>query len=235
VSPLGSASGGCPSTSPSPTKVAQTSAQALSPQRGAVLGLIRSQHLVRDLTAHNGRVSIDQTALRRYTSEDRDQVLSLDTSVLSDSIYRISPDGDSFLISLEPLDPPRVKTFDLDDDLTDGAWDQASVVQGPAGVVAFCATRFERWQRRQVVMGLYVDAGWRRRGLGRRLLDDVCSRGNANNASHVWLETANVNVSAVRAYMRMGFVLCGLDVSFYRGTSDASEVGLFMSKDIPDL
>jgi ribosomal protein S18 acetylase RimI-like enzyme len=187
---------------------------------------------VRILVRHDGRVATEQTAIRPYTDEDRGQVLGLDTSFLSDSIYGISRVGDSFLIAPEPVEPPRLRTFDLGDDLTQAAWDRAWVVEGPAGVVAFCATRFEGWHRRQVLLGLYVDAGWRRRGLGRRLLDGVWSCGVENGANHVWLETSNANVSAVSAYERMGFVVCGLDVSFYRGTPDEGEVGLFMSQDI---
>jgi ribosomal protein S18 acetylase RimI-like enzyme len=177
-------------------------------------------------------VSTEQSAIRPYTDEDRGRVLALDTSFVSDSIYRISRDGDSFLIAREPQEPPRTKTFDLGDDLTEAAWDAALVAEGPAGVVAFCATRFERWHGRQAVLGLYVDEGWRRRGLGRSLLDGVRSRGVENGANHMWLETTSANVPAVRAYEQMGFVVCGLDVTFYRGTMGEGEVGLFMSQNI---
>jgi ribosomal protein S18 acetylase RimI-like enzyme len=178
-------------------------------------------------------VFTEQSAIRPYADEDRDRVLALDTSFLSDSIFLVSRDGEAFLIALEPQESPRPKTFDLGDDLAEAAWDEALVAEGSAGVVAVCAMRFESWHGRQAVLGLYVDAGWRRRGLGRSLLAGVRSRGVENGANHMWLETTNANVPAVRAYERMGFVVCGLDVSFYRGTTGEGEVGLFMSQDIP--
>jgi hypothetical protein len=41
-----------------------------------------------------------------------------------------------------------------------------------------------------------------------------------------------VNVPAVRAYRRLGFALCGLDTTFYRGTPAAGEVALFFTRDL---
>ena len=187
----------------------------------------------RILVRHDGRVPAEQAVIRPYAVEDRAQVLAMDSSFVCDSIYRISRVGDSFLITTTPAEPPRLKAFDLHDALAEAAWDLALVAVTLDTVAAFCATGFEPWHRRQVLGHLYVDAAWRRRGLGRRLVAAVSSRGMDNGANHLWLETTNANVQAVRAYGRMGFALCGLDVDLYRGTPDEGETGLFMSRDIP--
>ena len=47
------------------------------------------------------------------------------------------------------------------------------------------------------------------------LLERVEAHGRAVGASHVWLETSNVNVPGVRAYERLGYALCGADALYY--------------------
>jgi ribosomal protein S18 acetylase RimI-like enzyme len=45
---------------------------------------------------------------------------------------------------------------------------------------------------------------------------------------YLWLEVSNVNGPAIRCYSKMGFRVCGLDVSLYEGTGSRGEVGVFM-------
>lgn len=45
---------------------------------------------------------------------------------------------------------------------------------------------------------------------------------------YLWLEVSNVNAPAIGSYLRMGFEVCGVDVSLYEGTEARGEVGVFM-------
>lgn len=168
--------------------------------------------------------------VRPYIESDRGQVIALDTSITVESILRVRQDGDSFLIETEPLDRPSVKAFDLTTEVEDAAWDVAWVAEGPENIVGFAATRYADWNRRQVLLHLYVSPAFRRRGIGRELMVEAVRQGRANRADHVWLETSNANAPAVRAYEHMGFRLCGLDVTLYCGTPARGEIGLFMSQ-----
>lgn len=171
--------------------------------------------------------------VRPYTESDRAQVIAVDASIALESILRVRQSGDSFLIQTEPLDLPRVKAFDLKTEVADAAWDVAWVADGPAGVVGFAATRYEDWNRRQVLLHLYVSSTFRRRGIGRQLVAEAVRQGRSNRADHLWLETSNANAPAVRAYEHMGFRLSGLDVTLYQGTPARGEIGLFMSQELP--
>lgn len=174
-----------------------------------------------------------EPVVRPYTESDRGQVIALDTSTTVESILRVRQDGDSFLIEEELLDQRSVKAFDLSAEIGDEAWDAAWVAEDSSGVVGFAATRYEDWNRRQVLVHLYVSPSFRRRGIGRELVTAAVEQGRANGADHVWLETSNANVPAVRAYEHMGFRLCGLDVTLYDGTPARGEIGLFMSQTLP--
>jgi ribosomal protein S18 acetylase RimI-like enzyme len=175
-------------------------------------------------------VRVAAPVIRPYTESDRAQVLAVDASITVESVLHVHREGDSFLIETEPLDRPTVKAFDLSTELADAAWDSAWVAAGPAAIVGFAATRFEDWNRRQVLLHLYVSQAFRRRGIGRELVWEAVRQGRANEADHLWLETSSANAPAVRAYEHMGFSLCGLDVTLYDGTTARGEIGLFMSQ-----
>jgi RimJ/RimL family protein N-acetyltransferase len=55
----------------------------------------------------------------------------------------------------------------------------------------------------------------------------------ALGARRVWLETSNVNAPGIAAYERLGYSLCGVDVTHYESTATASESAIFMSKPLP--
>ncbi len=174
----------------------------------------------------------DLPLIRPYADDDLAQVLRLDTSFRLDEVYRITRDGDSFVVANERLRVLSQKEYDLREEVPAAEWDEAHVAVHQGEVVGFTATRFEAWNRRQGIQHLYVSPVWRRHGIGRALVEAVQERALLNHASHLWLETSNFNVPAVQAYRRMGFELCGLDLAFYKGTPEHEEVGLLMSRDV---
>jgi ribosomal protein S18 acetylase RimI-like enzyme len=99
----------------------------------------------------------------------------------------------------------------------------------PLGVVA---TQQEPWNRRVIIWHLYVDAGRRRQGIGRRLLDTAFVAAREAGARTAWLETTNLNLPGIRAYERLGFELCGLDTGLYDATPAEGEVALFFRRSL---
>src|SRR5262249_55920874 len=100
-------------------------------------------------------------------------------------------------------------------------------------LVGFAAARHETWNRRVVVLHLYVAAGHRGRGIGRALIDHLDGFARTVGARCLWLETQNVNYPAIQFYRRLGFRLCGLDESFYDPAGPAAgEVALFFVREL---
>ncbi|WP_424890399.1 GNAT family N-acetyltransferase [Streptomyces sp. XH2] len=88
------------------------------------------------------------------------------------------------------------------------------------------------WNNRLVIADLRVAPGHRGRGIGPALMERGLAHGRELGARTAWLEVTNVNAPAVRVYRRMGFALCGLDTSLYRGTASEGETALFMSRSL---
>ena len=76
---------------------------------------------------------------------------------------------------------------------------------------------------------LYIAPAMRRHGLGRALLARAEDHGRALGATHVWLETSNVNAPGVAAYERLGYALCGADTRYY-GAYMPDETAIYLAK-----
>ena len=77
---------------------------------------------------------------------------------------------------------------------------------------------------------LYVDPSRRKTGVARRLLARVEEHARTKGASHVWLETSNVNVPGIAAYERLGYALCGVDELYYQSLGYAHEQAVYLAK-----
>ncbi|MFC3493002.1 ribosomal protein S18-alanine N-acetyltransferase [Glycomyces rhizosphaerae] len=69
-----------------------------------------------------------------------------------------------------------------------------------------------------------VDAGARRRGVARMLMDDLIARAKAHGAKALYLEVAVDNVPAQRLYDRYGFVGLGVRKNYYQHTGTDAAV-----------
>lgn len=167
--------------------------------------------------------------------EDAERIGAIDDSFTTDTVYEVVAGDEGFALRAVAVDPPLVKVFP-DDSADDGG--------GPAGdlhlevavdggtVCGFVAAGVEAWHRRLVVHEITVAPTHRGLGIGSALMRRACAYGRRSGARTAWLETSSVNVPAVRAYRRMGFVLCGLDTTFYAGTASEGETALFLSKEL---
>ncbi|MGW4323076.1 GNAT family N-acetyltransferase [Streptomyces sp. NPDC004684] len=169
--------------------------------------------------------------------EDGEAVAGIDTSFTTDSVFEVTGGDGGFRVVETRVEPPVHKVFPADD--ADGGGEDSEGGPGPGRTVValdggevcgFVTASFAPWNRRLTIRDIAVAPAWRGRGVGRTLMRHAVGFAKECGAAHVWLEVSNVNAPAVHAYLRAGFVLCGLDTSLYEGTDSAGEVALFMSR-----
>jgi ribosomal protein S18 acetylase RimI-like enzyme len=86
----------------------------------------------------------------------------------------------------------------------------------------------KNWNHYAYVEDIVVDAGLRREGVGRALLQQVVAWARAKQLAGVMLETQNNNVAACRLYESCGFKLAGFDRCLYKGLHpDSDEIALY--------
>lgn len=167
----------------------------------------------------------------RELDRDRDRrgIEAIDTSFETSSIFEIVTTARRLDLVERALDAPRTKRYAIAEVFAPWAqWDVGWVADD--GEVRGVATvEHEPWHQRLTLWFLYVAPAWRRRGVGRALLARVEAHGRAVGASHVWLETSNVNVPGVAAYERLGYALCGADTTYY-GRYLPGETALYLAK-----
>lgn len=173
--------------------------------------------------------------MRRYEDGDREPVAALDVGTKIETFADVRLDAGTFSWREAPLAEPAVKHHDLSHYLAEGsaAWDHAVVATLEGQICGFAACAYSSWNRRLVLLHMYVAAHARGRGVGRSLLDAILNQPSADSAQHVWLETQTNNVPAIRAYEQMGFRIVGLDQTLYADRPGA-DTALYMSRRITE-
>jgi GNAT superfamily N-acetyltransferase len=155
---------------------------------------------------------------------------ALDTSFTSDSVYSAVPGEDSLELRLTPAPSAIQKRFALN--LNESTWDQGYVAEQDGKLFGFIATRYEAWNRRLVIMHFYVDFAHRFQGIGRGLMERVIESGRLAGARTAWVETSNYDHPGILAYQRLGFSLCGFDLTLYHGTPSEGEFAIYLARPI---
>jgi ribosomal protein S18 acetylase RimI-like enzyme len=161
---------------------------------------------------------------------DTDAILAVGTDFETSTILSVERRPDGFALAEQPVEPPVVKSFPVDDLGDDRRWDSAWLAFEDATPVGFIATGLEQWNCRMVIWHFYVSRPHRGRGIGRRLVDAAVDAARSRGATRAWLETSNLNAPGVAAYRRLGFEIVGFDLSLYDNTEAAGEVALFLSR-----
>ncbi len=161
---------------------------------------------------------------------DRAGVLAIDTSFETSSIFDVVVTPLRIDLVLRLLAQPRVKTYPITDVFARWArWD-VGFVADDGGIVGFAAVEYEQWHSRLVLWHLYVAPERRREGIAGALLERVEAYGRKLGAKRVWLETSNINVPGIEAYSRLGYSLCGADVTLYDDLPYADETAIYLAK-----
>ncbi|WP_189863918.1 GNAT family N-acetyltransferase [Streptomyces poonensis] len=166
--------------------------------------------------------------------EDREALAGLDGSFTTASVFHVAVTDEGFSMRQTPVDPPVHKVFPDEDDDADEDGDpelnRTVVAFDGDELCGFVKISFAPWNARLTIRDIAVASAWRGKGVGRALMDQASDFARERGAGHMWLEVSNINAPAVRAYLRMGFVFCGLDTSLYDGTESAGEQALFMAR-----
>jgi ribosomal protein S18 acetylase RimI-like enzyme len=163
--------------------------------------------------------------------KDRRAVEAIDTGFETDVIFEVATAARRIELIERTLDAPITKRYSIGEVFAPWAGWNAGWVADDDGVRGFATAAYEAWHQRLVLWFLYIEPAWRRRGVGRALLERVEAHGREVGASHVWLETSNVNVPGVRFYERQGYALCGADRLYY-GDYAPGEAAIYLGKSI---
>lgn len=163
---------------------------------------------------------------------DRPSILALDTSFVTEKVYRVVAAADSFRLEEEAVTPPVRKVFNLTDEVDSlPDLDHVMLAEVDGRLVGMVALKHEMWNRRAVIWHLYIDPSTRGQGIGRILMEQAIEVAQRWSARCLWLETQNINVGAIQFYRRLGFHWCGLDTTLYDPEGEAAgEIALFFAR-----
>jgi ribosomal protein S18 acetylase RimI-like enzyme len=162
-------------------------------------------------------------------TKDRHAIEALDVGFETDTHFELIARARGIELEERKLERATTKRYAIDEVFAPWAsWERGWVAEAD-GVRGFAVVQHEAWHQRLVLWFLYIDRGSRRQGLGRALLERAEAYGRSVGASHIWLETSNVNVPGVRAYERLGYALCGADTLYY-GSYMPGESAIYLAK-----
>ncbi|NLG51731.1 MAG: GNAT family N-acetyltransferase [Chloroflexi bacterium] len=96
--------------------------------------------------------------------------------------------------------------------------------------VALLNVQLQAWNNTGFIWNILIDIDYRRRGLGRTLIERAIAWARQNNLRALCLETQTNNLPAIRFYRRMGFFLSGVRADLYTNRDlERGEVALFFS------
>jgi ribosomal protein S18 acetylase RimI-like enzyme len=188
----------------------------------------------RQVVARQEDPGLNQTVItvRRGGRDVDPAIRAIDGSFTTDAVFEVHATGDGFTLTETAVSPPIKKEFPDDQEGVADEPDRFVAIDDHGVTCGFIDLTYEQWNRRLTIADFEISPKHRRRGIGRRLLELAVRYGRELGARTLWLEVSNVNAPAIRAYLRMGFTVCGLDMSLYRGTECADETAVFMSQDL---
>ncbi len=166
---------------------------------------------------------------------DRHGVEAVDTSFETTTVFDLTAGARRIDLVERTLEKPLTKRYSIGEVFAPWArWDAGWVAEAGGAIRGFATVAHEAWHQRLVLWFLYIAPAWRRRGAGRALLERVEAHGRDVGATHVWLETSNVNVPGVTAYNRLGYTLCGADTLYY-GSYMPGETAIYLAKPLSSV
>ncbi|HEY4177808.1 MAG TPA: GNAT family N-acetyltransferase [Kofleriaceae bacterium] len=161
---------------------------------------------------------------------DKRGVEAIDTTFQTSIIFDVVTAARGISLVEKTLEKPLSKAYSIGEVFQPWArWDRGWVAEDEDVVRGFAAAGLEAWHGRLNLWFLYISPAYRRRGVGRALLAKVEEHGRSVGATHVWLETSNVNVPGVAAYEKCGYSLCGADTHYY-GQYMPGETAIYLAK-----
>ncbi len=159
---------------------------------------------------------------------DSKRLSDFDASFSTEYIYRVAVDKMSVEIVEEKLDVPFQKTyqFDLINKDIDEA-DYAVIAEIDEIIAGFAIVKYEEWNNRAVLTGIFVTPESKGKGVGRALVKAAINFARTKSARCLWAETQNVNYPAIQFYRKIGFEFCGFDSALYNPADVSSDETAF--------
>lgn len=146
--------------------------------------------------------------------------------------YDVCIEDMGFRLMLKTYDTPVVKTFTdtLFEDYLDEPHALGAFINDT--LIGFIEGNYERWHNLYRITNIHIDASYRRKRIGETLLDMLTEYAQTKyQARALVLETQSSNHPAISFYLKMGFLLTGLDTLAYTNTDiENKEVRLEFGK-----
>ncbi|WP_420644418.1 GNAT family N-acetyltransferase [Candidatus Leptofilum sp.] len=183
-------------------------------------------------------------AIRPFLPQYLTQLPQVITGYTTSEIYAIAKDEwdtvVTFSLKLVSLPTPKTITYNHLDEAELARLGQIVAVGMSLGaffeaqLVGVALASAEVWNSSLRVWELHVTEEWRGQGIGRRLMEGVVDTAVAHRLRVIVCETQSSNVPAIRAYRKLGFVLDGIDLSYYSNEDVQKEdVAIFMKRHLP--
>ena len=163
-----------------------------------------------------------------------DKLSNFDASFSTDCIYRVSVKEMSVKIAAEKLDVSFEKSYSfasIKNDIDEA--DFAVAAEIDKIIAGFAAVKYEAWNNRAVLTGIFVAPEYRGKNVGRALIDAATAYAKIKSARCLFAETQNVNYPAIRFYLKTGFEFCGFDAALYNPAEVSSfETAIYFRKNL---
>jgi streptothricin acetyltransferase len=168
--------------------------------------------------------------IREMDEENLPQINQCNNSFLVENKYSLHAYNDEISYSLVPA-TRFIKNYPPEE------LDFASYIGNPEKTVFFAYVDDhlagqiilrKNWNRFAYVEDIAIDSGYRRQGIGRRLMAKAVEWTKSKQLPGIMLETSNVNIAACQFYERFGFKLGGFDRYLYQAVMpETEEVALY--------
>lgn len=179
-------------------------------------------------------------SLSRFTAADLNRLAGSSTH---HDIYRVqyqeSESGVQITLALEPLNAPYIHRYEhIDDDWVDTYLRPADFSLGAyedGRLVGALIAEQRKWNHTVWVWEFLVAPERRGQGIGRALMEHAAGHARAAGLRAIVCETQNRNSGAIKAYLRMGFHVEGVDISYYTNQDyPDGDVAVFMKLRLRD-
>ena len=140
------------------------------------------------------------------------------------------------VLEKESLAQPYVKQWELTE--ADFTYYQRVITEGHSLVaydqhelVGLALAEVRNWNRTLWIWEFHVAEAYRRRGIGRQMMDSLEQEARELNLRTMLVEVQNTNLPAIHFYYSTGFVIEGVDLSYYSNHDyPDGEIAIFMKR-----
>ena len=165
---------------------------------------------------------------------DGERLIHFDFSFSAERVYRVAIDKMSVEIIEEIPDSPFQKSYQSDvvkKDIHEA--DYAVVAEDENIIAGFATVKFETWNNRAVLTGIFVAPEFQGKGVGKALIDAAIDYAKAKSARCLFAETQSINYPAIQFYRKIGFEFCGFDSRLYNPADvSADETAFYFCKNL---